>query len=260
MISPGESRAQKKATSVLDSFYIRNPSEIDLIGILGYEGILLKTSKLGRCQGSLVRNGQTGIINIDSGIRDKRKRRFVIAHELGHWYLHRDKKLFACSEEDLSETSMRTDQIEKEANVFAAEFLLPTKLLKLECAAKSLSVELLTRISNLYNISLTATSLKILNSGIFDFALVYYSPTEIWGRSSDTFYKFFGKPIIPSRSLAEKHRRSTISDIQSCVSIAKEWFPNDFAVKPDLYLTETMIPMPNIGASLTYLWVAKIDL
>ena len=62
-----------------------------------------------------------------------RRKNFTIAHELGHWILHRD--LFA---DDASEYKVLprftkpnyADSLEKEANSFAAELLVPTRLLK----------------------------------------------------------------------------------------------------------------------------------
>lgn len=61
------------------------------------------------------------------------RRRFTIAHELGHWRLHRDE-LRANPERSIlfriAIGQLNKDPIEKEANIFAANLLVPLDLLK----------------------------------------------------------------------------------------------------------------------------------
>lgn len=54
---------------------------------------------------------------------------FTIAHELGHWFLHQDKQeeVPALYRRPLGKAD--TDPIEKEANAFAANLLVPTEFL-----------------------------------------------------------------------------------------------------------------------------------
>jgi Zn-dependent peptidase ImmA (M78 family) len=55
---------------------------------------------------------------------------FTIAHELGHWFLHKDK----INRDEIPvlyrNGILNDDPIEKEANTFAANLLVPTGLLK----------------------------------------------------------------------------------------------------------------------------------
>lgn len=55
-------------------------------------------------------------------------RRFTLAHEIGHWLLHREVVLFR--ETPVTDASLRSPSTprEREANVFAAELLMPGKL------------------------------------------------------------------------------------------------------------------------------------
>jgi Zn-dependent peptidase ImmA (M78 family) len=58
---------------------------------------------------------------------------FTIAHELGHWILH--KRYFDAHPEEYDilprfQTVERSDAFEKEANLFAASLLVPKRLLK----------------------------------------------------------------------------------------------------------------------------------
>lgn len=55
------------------------------------------------------------------------RQRFSLAHEIGHFYLHKDH--FEHQDEDTTHRQMK-DIMETEANVFASEFLMPSILVK----------------------------------------------------------------------------------------------------------------------------------
>ena len=60
---------------------------------------------------------------------------FTVAHELGHWFLHQDlaqEKLFNFKDEVLicRGTNIKTDNKERQANLFATYLLMPEKFVK----------------------------------------------------------------------------------------------------------------------------------
>ncbi len=86
------------------------------------------------CSGMLLPAERRILLNAHerAGGRDDpplRRFRFTIAHEIGHWVCHclegraRDPKPAFCREVDLTEVADKT--LEREANVFAAELLMP---------------------------------------------------------------------------------------------------------------------------------------
>lgn len=62
------------------------------------------------------------------------RRRFTLAHEIGHFCLHRDKSLkgFSDSEQTMSRTQSYWNPVESEANNFAAQLLMPKSLIMAE--------------------------------------------------------------------------------------------------------------------------------
>ncbi|MDE5616066.1 MAG: ImmA/IrrE family metallo-endopeptidase [Alphaproteobacteria bacterium] len=54
---------------------------------------------------------------------NERRKRFTIAHELGHFLLHKDKQ--SIPKDIIFFRDENTDQVEQEANNFASEFLMP---------------------------------------------------------------------------------------------------------------------------------------
>jgi hypothetical protein len=82
------------------------------------------------CSGMLLPAERRIVLNAAEAPRDVaplRRFRFTIAHEVGHWVCHvvgagRSEPVF-CRAKDLSEDADRA--LEREANVFAAELLMP---------------------------------------------------------------------------------------------------------------------------------------
>ena len=87
--------------------------------------------------GALIRRGKTAIIAVNSAQHENRQR-FTIAHEIGHFMLH--KRAQRHFDEDFlvdfrnAKSSEATQQNEIAANRFAAALLMPRKFLeKISC-------------------------------------------------------------------------------------------------------------------------------
>ena len=73
----------------------------------------------------VIKNGRASI-GLDSD-QSHERRRFTIAHELGHFFLHRNlKETFV---DEVFARSGNSNQIEREANAFAAALLMPKKII-----------------------------------------------------------------------------------------------------------------------------------
>lgn len=81
--------------------------------------------------------------------RSAGRRRFTVAHELGHWRLHRDRgDSHYCRPEDIggSENDLfALKHIESEANRFAAALLMPEVAIRAQAARLRLSIPALAR-------------------------------------------------------------------------------------------------------------------
>jgi hypothetical protein len=74
-------------------------------------------------------------VNADEARRWPPRRRFTIAHELGHWRLHRDveERAVFCRSGSIAPEAQTREQLppaEDEANAFAAAVLMPAALVK----------------------------------------------------------------------------------------------------------------------------------
>jgi Zn-dependent peptidase ImmA (M78 family) len=104
------------------------------------------------------------------------RQRFTIAHELGHFLLHKGETVhvdegrgaLAINLRD-SESSKGEDNEEKEANLFAAELLMPAKFLKKDLEGKSFDLladtTLLDGLAKKYQVSTQALTFRLANLG-----------------------------------------------------------------------------------------------
>ncbi len=94
-------------------------------------GLRIEEPDLGECSGMLVPSERLILVNAaeaTSGDTPTRRHRFTIAHELGHWICHAQQDVGEgtttyCRSCDLSQDADR--DLEREANVFGAELLMP---------------------------------------------------------------------------------------------------------------------------------------
>jgi hypothetical protein len=94
-------------------------------------GLRIEQRDLGECSGMLIPSERLIVVNAAeamSGDIPTRRHRFTIAHELGHWICHAQRGAVEgaptfCRSQDLSEDADR--DVEREANVFGAELLMP---------------------------------------------------------------------------------------------------------------------------------------
>jgi len=96
------SSAFSQAERLLRSLGVTEPEEIDLEALAWHMGVVkVKYRELDGCEARIVGLGDQAIITVDNRAIPRR-RRFSLAHELGHWHLHRGKTLL-CRHEDIGE-------------------------------------------------------------------------------------------------------------------------------------------------------------
>ncbi|HGF7991473.1 ImmA/IrrE family metallo-endopeptidase [Enterococcus faecium] len=116
-------RIKKKVHDIINQYSTNDPKSIaDLLGI-----ITLK-SDLGSVEGFLQEYRQNYIIHLNTSIEEKTKQDRILAHELGHYFLHRHLNIFKLSTHTLAFES----SLEREADIFSCELLLNDQMLKEE--------------------------------------------------------------------------------------------------------------------------------
>lgn len=155
--------------------------------------------------------GEWGIV-YNKAILSPGRINFTLAHELGHYLLHRHMSPggIQCSNRAMLDWRSQLGAIEAQANKFASFLLMPLDDFRSQIKGEDISLDLMRHLSDRYEVSITAAILKwieinerramlvIGNSGFID-----------WARSSDclmksgVFYRARQQTIpLPERSLA----------------------------------------------------------
>jgi hypothetical protein len=106
-------------------------------------------------------SGEWGIVYNDS-IRSQGRRNFTLAHELGHYLLHRqaNPRGLECTSRNMAEWDEARNRIEGEANTFASYLLMPLDDFRTQIKSRPIDIDVMTELSDRYAVSLTAAILK----------------------------------------------------------------------------------------------------
>lgn len=106
-------------------------------------------------------SGEWGIIYNES-IRSAGRRNFTLAHELGHYLLHRQDHPggLQCTNRNMAAWDGARNRIEAEANTFASYLLMPLDDFRAQIRGRAIDIDVMTELADRYAVSLTAAILK----------------------------------------------------------------------------------------------------
>ena len=131
-------------------------------------GLRIEERDIGDCSGMLIPSERLIVVNAAeamSGDTPTRRHRFTIAHELGHWICHArpDPHSAAPSYCRTQDVSHHTDRdLEREANVFGAELLMPEAAVREAWAALPEVAEVAAR----FEVSVLAAQWRLFSFGL----------------------------------------------------------------------------------------------
>ena len=169
------SRVERAAERLLERFGLDEPPipVDDLAEMLGAR--LVFEPLQGDVSGMLYRDGGPPVIGINSNHAETR-RRFSIAHEIGHLRLHRGREmivdhLYTPRIDFRDETArLAVDDDEIEANGFAAALLMPSALVfravRQELDRTTNDERILASLAKRFGVSKQAMSYRLMNLGI----------------------------------------------------------------------------------------------
>jgi IrrE N-terminal-like domain len=153
-----------RAERLLQELGVTEPEEIDLEAIAFYLGARVRYWPLDGCEACIIGNADAAIINVNSQSSGRRKR-FSIAHELGHWCHHRGRSL-VCRVDDYRPRD--TLSPERVADAYAADLLMPRYLL--DAAVREypkLTLKAVMALADLFATSSTATAIRVVEGNYF---------------------------------------------------------------------------------------------
>lgn len=193
----------RPAEQLLQELGITDPREIDLEAIAWTQGARVCYRALDGCEARIVGRGAQAIITINDR-SPVRRQRFSIAHELGHWKWHRGR-LLVCRPEDIGGGDSRKPQVERSADSYAADLLMPTYLLKPICTAyPRLTFKTVSEIADAFDVSLTAAAIRLVETDHAPSLLVCHGQQgrKWFARSPSVPNQWFPQDVIDPDSYA----------------------------------------------------------
>src|SRR6266852_4766953 len=127
-----ERAAEKCAEDLISQLEISDVGEIDVEAIAMTQDALVIDGGVSGAEARLSRSPTLSFIRVNHAIREPGRRRFAIAHELGHLLLQQSSQFTLCTGKDLVPFYTNSPD-ELEANVFAAALLMPGTMFEPLC-------------------------------------------------------------------------------------------------------------------------------
>ena len=205
------------------------------------------------------------MILYNSAVSSEGRKRFTVAHEFGHYLLHRhQQEEFACGAGDIeaSGEGKGSRDIEKEADDFATTLLMPLDDFRRQVDGETVSFDLLGHCADWYGVSLTAAAIRWLEIAPQRAVLVASRDDHmLWASSNEAAFKsgaFFAtrKNTIELPRSALAHSRNCTGASQSHDTRAQVWFAREPAEMP---ITEMTKVAGNYGYTLTLLVMPEAE-
>ena len=211
--------------------------------------VKIRGENLERFDGMLAANKARDkwLILYNSAVSSEGRKRFTIAHEFGHYLLHRHQQdEFSCSSDDIETSGEGKDSkdIEKEADDFATTLLMPLDDFRRQVDGQSVSFDLLGQCADRYGVSLTAAAIRWLEIAPQRAVLVASRDDHmLWATSNEAAFKsgaFFAtrKNTIELPAAALAHSRNCTGTAQGHETRAQAWFAREPAEMPITELTK----------------------
>lgn len=251
------------ANQVLDDLGIASPDDLNLLQEIAWERrALVREILVEGAEARLTIMGRDAIISVSTMTMDIHRKRFSIAHELGHWELHRSQSsLSICMATDINEGVKQASSpaIEQEANIFASALLMPDRFFAPLCKKDEPSFEHIIDLAKKFNVSITAATMRYLQYCREPIAIVYSHDNHIkWYQGTQSFDEL--KLFIDVRSRLDPSSRAAAffkgyKILPNMKSVkASSWFSSG-KFRSDAAIQEQAITMSNYNAVLTLLWI-----
>ena len=206
----GSARAKK----LLSDIGFDEITALDVEILVSGLGATLVEEPMPNADGKIVRGKSKTLIKVNSEIPYESKRRFTIAHEIGHYLLHDKLEVHNENSNTLNWFNNAENQLvrgiqEYEANDFASELLMPEKLFRKEIEGKVFSPDVLFYLSERFETSITSTIFRVLDLNIHPIfiAFIHKGHVKYWKKSPDLWgwVKDINKLGPPSDSVAREY-------------------------------------------------------
>lgn len=236
---------------------------VDILSIASKREILVepKPANAKGVSGMLIRVGNRFAIAYATHIKSEGFQRFSIAHELGHYFLEGHPESVFRGGQLVHESRAgfaSGDQVELEADHFAAGLLMPSHLFKAEAGRNSDGFDAIENLAGVCKTSLTASAIRyaeltdaaiaiVISSGC---SVDYCFASQVMRRAKG--YRQLKKGMVLPRDSLTRAFNQDISNIEATKrdtddTDAMDWFHTD----AEIDATEEVVGLGEYGRTLT---------
>ena len=255
-----QAQCREAALRVLQDFLVDAPNQIDLAAIAYKVGKLrIEEGGLDNADGRIVVPAEgMGTIRVKTGL-DPGRRRFTIAHEIGHFEFHPRLGLNRSDATD-NLTIWNDPTEEAEANLFAGELLMPEFLLRPRCRGREPSLALIDKLAAEFSTSSLAAAFQYVSYTSEQVALVVSLGRQIqWVQRSKEFWPFVPRRAIHPHSAAGERLSGQAGDTLEMVRAPAYAWLADFEEGNECEIMEASRYWDVYDRTVTLLWL-KDDL
>jgi Zn-dependent peptidase ImmA (M78 family) len=215
-----------KAEYILRDLGVTHPDEIDVEAIAWRLGARIKCERLDHCEARIVGSDDAAIITVNQKASPERQR-FSICHEIGHWIYHR-RQILLCSADEIERPSGEGNNLERVADRFASELLMPKYLFaSIADSFGRPSMHVVRKLAQIFNTSQTAAAIRLVEMSQEPLVLICYARSgRLWFTRSQTVKKswFPNDDLSADASAFNMLHRNTPQMMPSRSTNAATWF------------------------------------
>ena len=238
---------------------LRLPPRPDLNQLAQELKLLIVEEDTESFDGALIcsRNRLSGRIIVKKTMREDGRKRFTIAHEIGHFILHRERQI-SCLPVDIARWENAGENPERQADNFASELLLPSPEVINQIGDASPSFQLIISLADYFGTTLTATGRKYCQISPYECAIVWSVDGRVrWMHPSGRFPHWIGIGRELSESTMAWQMLNGDQTLTGMHEVPAEAWISDYRLPEEATIWEESRTMPFYNGCLTLLWVKR---
>lgn len=249
---------EKRAAWLIEDNDIKSAADLNLELLANSEGIISEEEDLKGHLGRISFCRNYGLIKTDIKIRETGRKRFTLAHEMGHYFNERELRnnsFYKCTFADIF-SFKPPKEYENDANEFAAELLMHKPWFGKYISERKIDLNLIKDIASEFNVSLTAAAIRYANIGKYPAAVIMSKNGKVEWSCINNYFPF--KWIPKGYRVREESAAYDFfagGEVQDCEDLmpATVWFAGDYKSMKEVYLYEQNLVMKNYESVLTLL-------
>ena len=172
----GVNSPREVVVGLLNELNMTSIEELDIVRVAEHLKIDIRYERLDGCAANIIGVGEHAIVTVNQTSTHGRKR-YSIAHEIGHWIYDKGRGMYLCETKDLNapwSARAKTSPAERRANRFAAELLMPREWFRDAVKDQEASFDTVEQIAEDFETSRTSTAIRLVELGSSYAMLIMY--------------------------------------------------------------------------------------